>query len=202
MKRTDCMPDTNDRLIARNLAVALVGDPLYIAISVDFSADPESRLRGLEGYFAYSMDEGRRLGRCIVAKDCEDGAAVWLLPAEDEVRRASAAAKRIFLQAHLGPRGAENYHRIVDFMAPRAREVMAPGAWYLSIIGVSPTAQGQGLGAKLLEPTLREADTAGAVCYLETYSAQSLPFYHRLGFRSVGSHIEPVTGSEYWILSR
>src|SRR5258707_9810348 len=41
---------------------------------------------------------------------------------------------------------------------------MSEGArkgWYLSIIGVTPSAQGQGIGKRLIEPTLAEADDAG-----------------------------------------
>ena len=75
-------------------------------------------------------------------------------------------------------------------------------AWYLSIVGVAPSAQGRGIGARLIEPTLAEADEAGAHCYLETFDSRNPRFYQRLGFSAVGSHVEPVTGSAYTIVHR
>jgi GNAT superfamily N-acetyltransferase len=90
----------------------------------------------------------------------------------------------------------------MEFMSPRASVSVPSEAWYLSIIGIDPAAQGQGIGAWLLKPTLAEADAAGAVCYLETYSPRNVRFYERLGFRSVASHLEPCTGATYIIMRR
>ena len=65
-----------------------------------------------------------------------------------------------------------------------------------------PSAQGRGIGACLIEPTLAEADEAGATCYLETFDSRTPRFYQRLGFSAVGSHVGPVTASAYMIMSR
>jgi GNAT superfamily N-acetyltransferase len=113
-----------------------------------------------------------------------------------------AAAKAAFLSEVISVQGAENYHRIIDFMRPRASAAIDESAWYLSIVGVAPSAQGQGIGARLLESTLAEADEAGANCYLETFDSRNPRFYQRLGFSAVGSHLEPVTGSAYTIMNR
>jgi GNAT superfamily N-acetyltransferase len=86
-------------------------------------------------------------------------------------------------------------------MAERATPIVT-GAWYLSIVGVSPLAQGQGLGQRLLAPTLAEADAAGAPCYLETFSSRNVAFYERLGFRTERTFLEPTTGSEYALMIR
>jgi predicted N-acetyltransferase YhbS len=67
---------------------------------------------------------------------------------------------------------------------------------------VTPSAQGRGIGARLIEPTLAEADAAGALCYLETFDDRNPRFYQRLGFSAVGSHEEPVTSSPYTIMIR
>jgi GNAT superfamily N-acetyltransferase len=80
--------------------------------------------------------------------------------------------------------------------------LLVHSAWYLSIVGVAPHAQGQGLGRRLLQPTLTEADRAGADCYLETFSARSLRFYERLGFQSLRLFLEPTTKSDYWLMKR
>lgn len=115
---------------------------------------------------------------------------------------AAAKAKAEFLVAALGAMGRDAYRRITDFMRPRALAAVAKSAWYLSIIGVTPSAQGRGIGRRLIEPTLTEADEAGVECYLETFDRRNLGFYQRLGFSALGSHAEPVRGATYTIMRR
>ena len=189
-------PDTLKALVD-----SLRFDPFYVAISQNF--DDEARRReALARYFDYSMSEGDRRGRLVVWPDPSIGAAVWLLPTASSVTDAESDAKAAFLTRVIGAHGAENYRRIIDFMRPRASAVIDESAWYLSIVGVAPTAQGHGIGARLLEPTLGEADEAGANCYLETFDGRNLRFYQRLGFSAVASHVEPVTASAYTIMNR
>jgi GNAT superfamily N-acetyltransferase len=177
-------------------------DPFYLTITEDFADDEERRRQALACYFDYSMSEGARMGRLVVWPDPSVGAAVWLLPAETPVYAAVAKAKAEFLAAALGANGGEAYRRIIDYMRPRALAAVAESAWYLSIVGVAPPAQGQGIGRRLIEPTLAEADDAGVDCYLETFHRRSLHFYQRLGFSAVGSHAEPATGATYTIMRR
>jgi GNAT superfamily N-acetyltransferase len=177
-------------------------DPFYVAISQNFGNDETRRREALARYFDYSMSEGDRRGRLVVWPDPSIGAAVWLLPAAASASDTEAAAKAAFLTEVIGAQGAENYHRIIDLMRPRASAVIDESAWYLSIVGVAPSAQRRGIGARLLESTLAEADEAGANCYLETFDSRNPRFYQRLGFSAVGSHLEPVTGSPYTIMNR
>lgn len=188
--------------VAHALVESLRDDPFYQAISVAFGCDHVRRDEALFRYFDYSMSEGVRLGRCLVASEGPPAAAVWLLPAAAEQNALASRNKAAFLVEALGESGAANYHRIIDFMAPRAQAMVPDSAWYLSIIGVSPSGQGQGVGARLARLTLSEADAAGATCYLETFSPRNLRFYDRLGFRTVASHREPVTAEEYCIMER
>lgn len=191
-----------ESLSAPALADALIIDPFYLAISVDFEHDMPRRKAVLASYFAYSMGEAERSGRCLTLEDRASGAAAWLLPRADAAEAAESAAKHAFLARTLGPRGLAHYHRIVEFMAAQSPAVVPAGAWYLSILGIAPAAQGQGLGAKLLAPTLAEADAAGAPCFLETFTPRSVGFYERLGFRAAATHREPVTGADYLIMCR
>lgn len=184
------------------LVAALRRDPFYLAITEDFSRDQERREEALRLYFDYSMREGARSGRRVLADPPALGAAIWSLPVAREVRDAEAAAKTAYLRDMLGPEGNENYHRILGFMTARAEAAVPEAAWYLSILGVAPEAQGKGIGARLLAPTLAEADAEGVVCWLESFSARNLRFYERAGFERAASHAEPVTASEYVILRR
>ena len=182
------------------LAAALIGDPFYRAITVD--SDPEARLSVLLRYFDYSLQEADRTGRCTVHEDPTLGAAAWLLPRTKETEGAEASAKAAYLSALLGPRGWENYRRIIEFMSHRSEQLVPADAWYLTIVGVHPGAQGRGIGARLLQPTLAEASAVGAYAYLETFTPKNLAFYERLGFSSVATFLEPVTGAEYLIMQR
>jgi len=118
------------------------------------------------------------------------------------VSDAESDAKAAFLTQLIGAHSAENYHRIIDFMRPRAAAVIDEPAWYLSIVGVAPSAQGHGIGARLIEPALAEAHEAGASCYLETFDSRNPRFYQRLGFSAVETHVEPITASAYTIMNR
>jgi GNAT superfamily N-acetyltransferase len=87
-------------------------------------------------------------------------------------------------------------------MASRSRSIVSGAAWYLSIVGVAPGAQGQGVGGRLIRVTLAEADQAGAPSFLETFSQRNVSLYERLGFSVLASYEEPITKSRYWIMQR
>lgn len=184
------------------LAKSLLDDPFYQAITDSFGENLAARKLALEKYFHYSLEEAERTGRCVLASDPNLGAAAWLLPRAPEVEAAESAAKSEFLGRALGSLGKENYYRIVRYMAPLAARVIPSGAWYLSIIGILPSAQGRGLGASLVAGTLAEASRARATCYLETFTPRNLRFYERVGFRRVEGHLEPTTNKEYVVMRK
>jgi GNAT superfamily N-acetyltransferase len=176
-------------------------DPFYAAIVEGFD-DEDSRRRALARYFDYSMTEGAQNGRLVIWPEPSIGAAVWVLPQDRASSDVHSAAKAAFLAEAIGARGAETYRRVIDFMNPRAVSSVPATAWYLSIVGVAPSAQGQGIGARLLQPTLDEADANGVPCFLETFDSRNPRFYQRLGFAAIETHFEPVTGSAYTIMVR
>ena len=184
------------------LAAALLPDPFYQAITVEFAASNSARLRVLEAYFGYSMLEAQRTGRCVFAPREGDGAAAWLLPRTTGVDAVESRNKADFMSQLLGPKGDANYRGIIELMAPRAARHMPPDAWYLSIIGIHPGAQGRGLGAALLRPTLDETGKQGVAAYLETFTPRNLAFYRKPGFDTVAEHLEPVTNSRYVVMRR
>ena len=56
---------------------------------------------------------------------------------------------------------------------------------YFAHIGVTPAAQGRGLGSRMMRPTLDRCDRDGLPAYLEASSERSAALYERLGFRLV-----------------
>jgi len=184
------------------LVASLIDDPFYWAITNDFGIDLAARKYALTSYFEYSLNEAHRTGRCVVAPDPALGAAAWLLPRTPDVDGAESRIKSGYLGSILGPQGNENYHRMVRYMAPLAARVVPGDAWYLSIVGILPSAQGRGIGANLLTGTLAEAADLHVSCYLETFTPRNSHFYERLGFRRVAEHLEPVTTRNYAVMIR
>lgn len=182
--------------------LALEGDPFYRSITVDFEADLARRHSVLADYFSLSIEEGRNYGRCVHLPDPTPGVAVWHLPQTSDRHSRIAAQKRKNLARTLGPKGLENYYRIVGYMHSRAEHMVSPEAWYLSILAINPAQQGRGLGRQLLAPTLAEADGRGVECFLETFSERAHNFYRRLGFHERAKYMEPTAGAEYVLMVR
>ncbi len=196
------MTGVTDRVaLAASLVQALGAEPFYLSITLD-ARDAGHRDEMLRQYFDYSIEEGRRLGRCVPAPDGQSGVAVWLLPADPATLAEARRAKQRFLAATLGPVGRANYESVIGHLAAHAASLVDSATWYLSIVGVVPSSQGVGLGAALLQPTLREADARGATCYLESFNPRNVRFYERQGFQVRASPVEPVTGSPYRVMVR
>jgi len=181
---------------------ALEDDPFYRCITSEFAGDDLRRRAALAAYLGYSIEQGARIGRVVHLEAADLGVAVWVLPRADEVQDRERLHKRAYLRRVLGERGCRSYGSIVDYMSARACGIVANDAWYLSIVAIAPQTQGRGLGARLLAPTLAEADTAAALCYLETFNPRSLRFYERLGFLTRAEFDEPTTRARYRIMVR
>ena len=65
--------------------------------------------------------------------------------------------------------------------------------WFLPLMAVDPHAQGQGVGAALMEYGTKMCDRDAALAYLESTNPVNIPFYERFGFKidreiQIGSH--------------
>lgn len=58
--------------------------------------------------------------------------------------------------------------------------------WYLAVIGVDISRQGEGLGSLLMKHTLMRVDQQGMPAYLESSNPRNVPFYERHGFEVTG----------------
>jgi GNAT superfamily N-acetyltransferase len=188
--------------VAPALARALCDDPFYVALLADAPTDVDVRDDLLTQYFLYSLQECAHGGRVVTCDAPGLGGAAWMLPLQDTVAITVKAEKAEFLKTLLGSPALARYQSIVTTMASQTGSIVPADAWYLSILGVHPRAQGHGLGGQLLAPTLAEARDAGARCYLETFSERNVAFYARLGFVVAGSFAEPITRSRWTVMLR
>jgi len=74
--------------------------------------------------------------------------------------------------------------------------------YYVYALGVRPEFQGQGLGARLMQPLLTLADARQVPVYLESANPRNLSFYQRLGFRIQRETRAPLRGPRLWLLLR
>ena len=187
------------RSIVERIYPALAADAFYRTMENTVADDPrEAMLR----YLDFSMREAHDYGVLHVAEGETDGASLWNRPLDAASSQERSAAKASFIARHMGPASLDSYERIVSFMATRSREHVPAESWYLSIVAVSLASQSRGLGTRLVEAVLDEADAAGAPTYLETFTRRNRPFYQRLGYREAIVVLEPTTACEYALMTR
>jgi GNAT superfamily N-acetyltransferase len=155
-------------------------------LTLAFNADPVCRWcwpgadQFLEGFPAFARAFG---GRAFVDGTAYEiaqgqGAALWLAPGVGPDEAALMAVIEDAMPARL--RGAVfSLMEEMDARRPKYEH------WYLPLIGVEPTHQGQGLGAQLMRPVLERCDEQALPAYLESTNPRNIPFYERLGFRRV-----------------
>lgn len=82
------------------------------------------------------------------------------------------------------------------------RNMSSKPHWYLSLLGVSPSSQGCGIGSLLIEPILKQASRDGLPIYLETSTELAVRFYQKHGFKVVWGG-ELLKGSPYlWAMEK
>lgn len=187
--------------LASVLYEALIPDPFYIELLRDIPGGEQERQQILMRYMDYSMAEGEKYGRLTIAGNPPYGAAIWSRPLEPAIDNEKSLLKKDFIKTYMGESALNAYSTIVSFMSEQL-DASLQDVWYLSIAGIKPTYQGQGLGAGLLTEILDETDKNEIATYLETFTPRNIRFYERMGYKIIKEVFEPVTGSPYWIMVR
>ncbi|MGH2905581.1 MAG: GNAT family N-acetyltransferase, partial [Solirubrobacterales bacterium] len=141
------------------------------------------RRRVLRRFFTAYLTAKQKF-QTVWADDELLGAALWAppgkwktTPAEDLSLVPAMLQPRLLLRAPMvgwGMLGAERRHP------------PGPDHFYLAALGVSPAAQGKGLGSALIEPVLETCDRDGVPAYLEASKFENIAYYARHGFRQTG----------------
>jgi ribosomal protein S18 acetylase RimI-like enzyme len=108
------------------------------------------------------------------------GVALWLPP---DVHPDEKALVALFQRTI----PEENQQEIFAFVEQMDSYHPAEPHWYLPMIGVDPSNQGNGYGSALLKHALERCDREGKLAYLEASSTKSIPLYERHGFELVGT---------------
>ncbi|WP_285730029.1 GNAT family N-acetyltransferase [Nocardiopsis sp. ATB16-24] len=177
---------------ADTLAAAFADYPLTRhVISAD---DHGKRLREFQRIFLAEI--GLPHGRVWVS-DGLDAVAVWSTPdsgGADEVM--DGLLPRL---VELAGDRAPAYARAEAVMAVHRPD--AP-VWFLGTVGVRPEAMGRGLGRRVIDAGLREADAQGFPAFLETSAERNVRLYESLGFRVTAEYDLPCDGPRTWSMLR
>lgn len=156
---------------ARSLARTFYDDPVVGHVW----PNDAKRLRRSELSFAASMRALRNRREVHVDEEFET-VAVWARPDEWEIPpTALVRVLPTWLWARVGLGSLLAYLR-TDALHPDEPH------WYLEFLGTVPQRQGKGLGGRVLEPVLKQADEAGVPVWAWSSNRLNLAFYHRHGF--------------------
>jgi len=73
---------------------------------------------------------------------------------------------------------------------------------YLQFLGVSPAAQGRGIGSALLRAAGARLDAANMPAYLETGTTRNVALYERHGFKVLSTHTARADAPMMWSMWR
>lgn len=182
-------------MIARQLLGADL-DAAAVALSEAFADDPviawlsggsdpaDVAARSLAGFFTVSVKAALQRGSSRVALEGDRvvGAALWNAPDVPFFGPAEIAELVEGAVAAFAPGGMDRMAAIGALVGERHPH---EPHFYLSNIGVVPTARSGGIGAQLVRPLLDRLDADGIGAYLESSNPRNLSFYERLGFREL-----------------
>ena len=190
------------RALAKILYEALVDDAFYRSLERSVSGEASTKQEAMLMYMDYSMIEAETYGELFIPDTHMHGVSVWSKPIDIRTESERKISKNSFILVNMGQDSFDTYAEIIEFMSLKASEIIPPDAWYLSIVGLKPGFQGQGLGSTLINPVLEKTDSVNISTYLETFTLRNMSFYERLGYKSIASIHEPTVDANYWIMKR
>lgn len=157
-------------------------------VALAFATDPMTRwsLRDARTYLAVMPDLIRAFGARAYDSDSAyasadfGGVALWLPPGVEP----DVEALGRLVRNNADPAILSDVDAIFEAMAHYHPEMPH---WYLPLIGVDPTRQGQGIGDALMRHALARCDREGAPAYLESSNPRNIPLYQRHGFEVLGT---------------
>ena len=132
-----------------------------------------------------------------------DGVACWLSPGNAKTTFPRMIRSRMILAPfQLGPAGFRRLVNLTSYTDTLHERLLPEPHWYLWLLGVEPSSKGRGIGGKLLQPALEQADSTGLPCYLETQNTNNLKFYENHGFGLANVDKVPRRELQVWTMIR
>ena len=192
------MTDADVERVVPVLARAFAGDPLFVWIE----PDPARRAVFLQGFMRALAWRSHLFSLAFTSAPLALGASLWKGPELDEL--SVEQKRRCGLDRAMDPLDANGRRRLsaMDEVEDLLALTVPLPRWYLGVLAVTPEAQGQGLGQRLVEGVLARADAEGLPVSLETMREANLDYYARFGFARAAEGRLAGDGPRFWILRR
>ncbi|UOB18934.1 GNAT family N-acetyltransferase [Abyssalbus ytuae] len=190
------------RNLSEVLYDSLIPDPFYFTLEQTVSGNNGEKREAVLRYMDYSIIESEQFGKIFIPKNHEYGASLWSIPLNNKEEIIKKKKKKEFIINNLGENSWLYYKSVVEYMSLKSCNLVSSDSWYLSIVGLKPSHQNQGLGKTLINPVLEKTDSKGIMTYLETFNPRNMKFYEKLGYKTIKSFKEPTIKSDYWIMAR
>jgi ribosomal protein S18 acetylase RimI-like enzyme len=130
------------------------------------------------------------------------GVAAWTPPGHSNLSIFRLLPAALALPFKVGWRIVGRFMSLLSILDENHKRDMPLPHWYLDVLGVAPATQGQGIGSLLLQPVLKQADTDGLPCYLQTSTERGVRFYQKNGFEVLRSVKLPKQDLYLWTMKR
>jgi GNAT superfamily N-acetyltransferase len=160
---------------------------VYGTLTLAFAADPASRWLFTEAdsflrnfpKFARALAGPALQSGTGLAMENYAAVALWLAPGEGPDEQTLGE----LIETAVAREKQDDMAAVVEEMG---RYHPQEPHWYLPLIGVEPSRQGQGLGSTLLRTSLSRCDADGLPAYLESSNPRNQPLYEQHGFQAIG----------------
>ena len=182
---------------AADLAAAFTADPLFDWVSRPDARRAEARL----GFFKHLMRELIVNTGQVMRPAAGGAAAVWMpsetLGPNPLIQEVQALPMLLTLT------GWSRFGRLLQLrdVMDRHHPMDRPHD-YLWFLGVTPEAQGHGVGSRLLKSRTTQLDTAGRAAFLETATEANVRLYTRHGFKVIAEYRPGADGPNNWAMWR
>jgi ribosomal protein S18 acetylase RimI-like enzyme len=171
--------------VARDLALAFSDYPMFRW----FMRTDARREPALHSFFRTLTAGALAEGNLILRPSTGGAASVWV--ASETIREAAFWENLRGLPMMLQATGLARFPRIASLRkAMDLHHPMARPHAYLWLLGVTPAAQGKGVGSRLLSAGLARVDAQRRPAFLETSTEANVALYRRHGFEVI---------DEYWV---
>ncbi|QEM03092.1 GNAT family N-acetyltransferase [Mucilaginibacter rubeus] len=168
--------DNNDKQTIIDLLTAAFEDNQSVNYIV---RNDDKRRERIAALMDYSFEMCSLFGEVWLSDD-RKACALVLYP---QAKKATLSAILLDVKLIIKAIGLGGIKKALDreskIKAKQSKEPMT----YLWFIGVEPSEQGKGIGSKLLQEVIKDAETRQLPVYLETSAVKNLPWYERHGFK-------------------
>lgn len=164
------------------LAQAFNEDLMFRYLGIGEAEQKRVNINALKWFCKMSLNNCHSYDHIYTTVGDLKGVAVWIPPGKSEMNIWQVLSMLFALPWKCGWHRIGRCLSLFSTLNERHQNEMTKPHYVLSLLGVAPIYQGQGIGSLLLRPVLEQANREGLPCYLTTFSEQAVGFYHKHGF--------------------